>query len=119
VHDLVEFIDLNYAKPLTVASLARRARLSRFHFIRTFHAATGVTPHQYVRDRRLDRAKHLLETTAMPVTEICQAVGFRSLGSFSALFRRATGHSPRAFRTAHRRPVYIPGCFVRMYRLGR
>jgi len=57
VRDLVEFIDRHYAKPLTVATLARRARLSPFHFIRTFHGFTGMTPHQYVRDRRLDRAK--------------------------------------------------------------
>ena len=119
MRDLIEFIDRHYAKPLTVASLAQRARLSPFHFIRVFRATTGITPHQYVRDRRLDRAKHLLETTGMPVTEVCLAVGFRSLGSFSSLFRRATGQSPIAFRASRRRPVYIPGCFVRMYRLGR
>ena len=117
--DVAQFIDLNYAKPLTVAALARRARLSRFHFIRTFRACTGLTPHQYVRERRLARARHLLSTTTMPVTEVCQAVGFTSLGSFSTLFRRATGQSPVAYRASERRPVYIPGCFVRMYRLGR
>lgn len=117
--ELVEFIDRNYAKPLTVAALARRARLSPFHFIRAFRSATGVTPHRYVRDRRLDRARHLLSTTTMPVTEVCQAVGFTSLGSFSSLFRRATGQSPAAFRASRRRPAYIPGCFVRMYRVGR
>ena len=119
MHNVVEFIDRNYAKPLTVAALAKRARLSPFHFIRTFRAATGMTPHQYVRDRRLDRARHLLSTTTMPVTEVCQAVGFASLGSFSSLFRRATGRSPVAYRAAERRPVYIPGCFMRMYRIGR
>ena len=114
-----EYIDRNYAKRLTVAALARRARLSRFHFIRTFRAATGLTPHQYVRERRLERARHLLSTTPMPVTDVCQAVGFTSLGSFSTLFRRATGLSPIAFRSSTRRPVYIPGCFMRMYRVGR
>ncbi len=113
------FIDRNYAKQLTVAALARRARLSPFHFIRSFRAATGLTPHQYVRERRLERARHLLSTTPMPVTDVCQAVGFASLGSFSALFRRATGLSPIAFRASTRRPIYIPGCFVRMYRIGR
>jgi transcriptional regulator GlxA family with amidase domain len=116
---VIQYIDRNYAKPLTVATLARRARLSPFHFIRTFRAATGLTPHQYVRERRLERARHLLSTTPMPVTDVCQAVGFTSLGSFSTLFRRATGLSPIAFRSSTRRPVYIPGCFMRMYRLGR
>jgi transcriptional regulator GlxA family with amidase domain len=117
--EVVEFIDRHYAKPLTVAELANRARLSPFHFIRTFRAATGLTPHQYVRERRLDRARHLLSTTTMPVTEVCQAVGFTSLGSFSTLFRRSTGKSPVAYRASERRPVYIPGCFMRMYRIGR
>lgn len=116
---VIEFIDRNYAKSLTVAVLARRAKLSPFHFIRAFRSATGLTPHQYLRERRLDRARHLLSTTSMPVTEVCEAVGFTSLGSFSTLFRRATGQSPNAFRASRRRPVYIPGCFVRMYRLGR
>ncbi len=116
---VIAFIDCHYAKPLTVASMARRARLSPFHFIRAFRLATGLTPHQYLRERRLDRARHLLSTTPMPVTEVCQAVGFTSLGSFSTLFRRATGQSPAAYRARRRRPVYIPGCFVRMYRLGR
>ena len=114
-----DYIDRNYAKRLSIAALARRARLSRFHFIRTFRAATGLTPHQYVRERRLERARHLLSRTPMPVTDVCQAVGFTSLGSFSTLFRRATDLSPIAFRASTRRPVYIPGCFMRMYRIGR
>jgi AraC-like DNA-binding protein len=117
--EVVEFINRHYARPLTVAALARRARLSPFHFIRAFRAATGLTPHQYLRERRLERARHLLSTTTMPVTEICQSVGFTSLGSFSNLFRRATGQSPVAYRASRQRPVYIPECFVRMYRLGR
>jgi AraC-like DNA-binding protein len=117
--DLVDYIDRHYAKPLTVVRLARRAGLSPFHFIRAFRSATGATPHQYLRARRMDRAMHLLATTPMPVTEICEAVGFRSLGSFSTLFRRLTGVSPAAFRASRRRPVYIPSCFVRMYRAGR
>jgi AraC-like DNA-binding protein len=119
VRDVVEFIDRHYAKPLTVAALARRARLSPFHFIRCFQASVGKTPHQYVRARRLERAQHLLATTPMPITEICHAVGFRSLGSFSTLFRRMTGQSPAAYRAAHRRPTYVPGCYLRMYRVGK
>ena len=91
-------IDQYYAKPLTVKQLAAIAGLSAFHFIRSFHASVGQTPHQYLRARRIDRARELLVTTAMPITEICDAVGFQSLGSFSALFRRLTGETPAAFR---------------------
>ena len=113
------YIDRYFAKPLTVPHLARRAKLSPYHFIRAFRAETGLTPHQYLRMRRIERAQHLLATTPMDVTEICEAVGFKSLGSFSSVFRRITGHSPTAFRAARRRPAYIPSCFIRMYRVGR
>jgi len=113
-----QYIDRHYGKPLTVPHLARLARLSTFHFIRAFRAETGVTPHQYLRARRIDRACELLVTTPMPVTEICDAVGFQSLGSFSALFRRMTGEAPAAYRAKRRRKVVIPRCFIRMYRAG-
>ena len=113
---LRDFIDRHYARPLTVDLLAARCGLSAFHFIRAFRTAFGTTPHQYVRDRRLGRAKELLVTTALPVTEICDQVGFQSLGSFSSLFRRLTGETPAEYRAKRRRNVYIPGCFVRMYR---
>jgi AraC-like DNA-binding protein len=114
-----EFIDRHYAKPLTVDRLAARCRLSSFHFIRAFRSAFGMTPHQYLRERRLDRAKELLVTTPLPVTEICDQIGFQSLGSFSSLFRRMTGETPAEFRAKRRKNVYIPGCFVRMYRADR
>ena len=113
---LREFIERHYAKSLTVDMLAARCGLSAFHFIRAFRAVYGTTPHQYVRDRRLERAKELLVTTALPVTEICDQIGFQSLGSFSSLFRRLTGETPAEYRAKRRRNVYIPGCFVRMYR---
>lgn len=114
-----EFIDRHYAQPLTVDLLADRCRLSSFHFIRAFRAAFGTTPHQYVRERRIERAKELLVTTPLPVTEICDGVGFHSLGSFSSLFRRLTGETPAEYRAKRRKTVYIPGCFVRMYRADR
>jgi AraC-like DNA-binding protein len=114
-----DFIDRHYAKPLTVDRLAGRCALSPYHFIRAFRAAFGVTPHQYLRARRLDRAKELLVTTPLPVTEICDQIGFQSLGSFSSLFRRITGETPAEYRDKRRKNVYIPGCFVRMYRADR
>jgi AraC-like DNA-binding protein len=114
-----EYVDTHYAKPLTVSRLASMAGLSTFHFIRAFRAATGQTPHQYLRARRIERACELLVTTPIPVTEICDAVGFQSLGSFSALFRKLTGETPAAYRAARRRSVPIPSCFIRMYRADR
>jgi AraC-like DNA-binding protein len=57
-----------------------------------------VTPHQYLRRRRLERAARLLRETARPVTGICLDCGFQSLGAFSSLFRARYGASPREFR---------------------
>jgi AraC-like DNA-binding protein len=93
--------------------------LSTYHFIRAFRAATGQTPHQYLRARRIARAQELLVNTPMPVTEICDAVGFQSLGSFSSVFRKLTGETPARYRGSRRRLPYIPGCYVRMYRADR
>ena len=114
-----EFVDRHYARPLTVDRLAARCGLSPFHFIRAFRAAFGTTPHQYQRERRLERAKELLVTTPLPVTEICDRIGFQSLGSFSSLFTRLTGETPAAYRSQRRKSVPIPSCFVRMYRAER
>jgi AraC-like DNA-binding protein len=114
-----DFIDRHYARPLTVERLAAMAGLSPFHFIRAFRAAFGQTPHRYLRDRRIERAKELLITTPLPVTEICDLIGFQSLGSFSTLFRRLARETPAEFRAKRRKNVYIPGCFVRMYRAER
>ncbi len=119
VRDVAEvraFIDRHYAKPLTIDRLADLAGLSTFHFIRAFRAHAGHTPHRYLRDRRLERAKELLVTTPIPVTEICDTIGFQSLGSFCSLFRRVTGETPAAYRAARRKQSYIPTCFIRMYR---
>ena len=104
---------------MTVAQLAALAGLSLFHFIRAFRSAVGETPHQYLRARRIERAKELLVTTPMPITEICDAIGFQSLGSFSSLFRRLTGETPAEYRARRRRSPYIPSCFVRMYKADK
>jgi AraC family transcriptional regulator len=97
-----DFIDASFAEPLTVARLARVACLSPFHFQRLFKQAFGETPMQRVQEQRLARAARLLADTDRDVTWICHEVGFESLGSFSALFRRRLGASPRAFRQMRR-----------------
>ncbi len=95
-----DLIDLRYAEPLDLAALAREAGYSKFHFHRAFAAAYGETPHAYLTRRRLERAKTLLRVANLSVTEICFLVGFESLGSFSALFRRVVGQTPSEYRRA-------------------
>ena len=94
----VEYIDDNLRSELTLASLAESVSLSPGHFAHAFRQATGVTPHRYVLERRVERAKTLLRGSDMPITEIADRVGCSSHSHFSVLFHRITGVTPREFR---------------------
>ena len=114
-------IDERYAEPLAVDDVARAAGLSLYHFIREFRRAFGCTPGRYLRERRLTRARQLLAVSDVPVTEVCFAVGFESLGSFCTLFRKSEGTTPAAYRAAQRAgrasrsaAPFVPGCFLHM-----
>ena len=104
-------MDRTYAEPLDVPSLARIAHVSEAHFIRTFRATFGETPHLYLQRRRIERAMFLLRSTDHSVTEICMNVGFASLGTFSRTFRDIVGETPSEYRA--RGPVpQAPTCFA-------
>jgi AraC-like DNA-binding protein len=103
----------------TIEDLAREVRISPFHFIRQFEAVFGVTPHQYRTQLRLDRAKELLASGQLSVTDICMEVGFSSLGSFSTLFTRRFGETPSAYRRRVRAVDLGPGCLSLMGHLPR
>ena len=103
-------MDRAFDQPLDVAAVARVASLSDDHFITSFRAAFGETPHRYLQRRRVERSMFLLRETELSVTEICFAVGFTSLGTFSRTFREIVGASPSAYRAGHA-PLYAPNCF--------
>jgi transcriptional regulator GlxA family with amidase domain len=110
-----DLVDSRYAEPLDLEALARAANVSPRHFSRSFRRTFGETPYQYLLSRRIERARHLLRTTDMQVVEICLAVGFTSVGSFTTTFRRHVGKSPTAFRRDHGGPSAadrIPLCHV-------
>jgi transcriptional regulator GlxA family with amidase domain len=106
-------MDRAYAEPLDIAALARVARVSQAHFIRTFRATFGETPHRYLQRRRVERAMWLLRESDRSVTDICLDVGFNSLGTFSRTFREIVGASPVAYRRSTE-PVggAVPTCFA-------
>ena len=117
------FIDENLEQPLSLADIAQRAHLSRYHFVRLFHGLFHETPHQYLVRKRIEKAKELLAHSSLSITEICLAVGFESLGSFSTRFHKTVGWSPSIYRArvlAQRRNPYqfIPGCFCIMVGLS-
>ncbi|NIH78298.1 helix-turn-helix domain-containing protein [Amycolatopsis viridis] len=104
-------MDRAYARPLDVAALARMVHVSEAHFIRTFRATFGETPHRYLQRRRVERSMFMLRETERSVTEICFAVGFTSLGTFSRTFREIVGRSPSEYRRSAGPPVAAPSCF--------
>ncbi len=104
-------MDRAYAQPLDVPALSRVAHVSAAHFIRTFAATFGETPHRYLQRRRVERAMFLLRATDRSVTDICLDVGFTSLGTFSRIFREIVGLTPSAHRK--RGPIRaVPTCFA-------
>ena len=112
--------DRYYREPLDLGMLAAVANLSKFHFQRLFSVTYGISPAAYVSQRRIERAQDLLRATNLTATEVCFAVGFRSVGSFSTRFRELVGESPSAFQRRYSATgaPRIPGCFVFMWGLA-
>jgi AraC-like DNA-binding protein len=119
-----DYLHAHHAEPLSLADLASQAAISPYHFLRLFREAFGATPHQYLIDVRIERAKALLAVGHGSVTDVCLDVGFSSLGSFSALFARRVGRSPSEWRrrtwqvakeTYGLAPLAIPWCFWNHY----
>jgi AraC-like DNA-binding protein len=96
-----DYLHAHPARPISLSEVAAAACLSPFHLLRVFQAAFYQTPHQYLNNCRLARAKFLLEKRRIPVTAICLECGFSSLGSFSTLFHQRCGMPPRAWRKRH------------------
>jgi len=116
-----EFIDECYHQPLDLDQISGEACLSRFHFLRLFRRAFNKTPHQYLTQRRIEKAKELLSSSGLTVTDVCFEVGFESLGSFSSLFHKHVGRPPIAYRAIvferRERQQKVPACFLMMHRV--
>ena len=108
-------MDRDYSKPLDVPALARIAHVSESHFIRTFGATFGETPHRYLQRRRVERAMFLLRETDRSVTEICFDVGFASLGTFSRTFSEIVGEPPTTYRWRAADLRAVPACFMKAW----
>ena len=107
-------MDLAYAEPLDVRTVAAVAHVSPAHFIRCFRSVFGETPHRYLQRRRVERSMFLLRETDRSVTDICFDVGFTSLGTFSRMFREIVGETPSAYRAGNG-PIVAPNCMQMMF----
>jgi AraC-like DNA-binding protein len=122
------FIDENFDQPLDLNIISRHSCISRFHFHRLFTRIYRKTPHRYLTQKRIDNAKQLLAGNELSVSEICNNVGFESIGSFSILFKKEIGFAPQYYRNlayqkkqlAKEQPKrFIPHCFIETYKLDR
>ncbi|HLG34282.1 MAG TPA: AraC family transcriptional regulator [Bacteroidia bacterium] len=114
------FIDANFSENIDLDGISEQASFSKFHFIRIFKKIYGKAPHQYLSYVRLEKAKELLKQD-ISVTEVCFAVGFDSLSSFTGLFKRCVGLTPLAYQsqqhhrkaeTANAPLKFIPNCYA-------
>ena len=119
------YIDENFQDAIDLEDISRKACLSRFHFHRLFRQVYKRTPHQYLTKKRLDKARDLLAINK-PVTEVCNEVGFESIGSFSVLFKKEIGFAPQYYRNmACKKKMEqqaqpkkaIPHCFIEQYKM--
>jgi AraC family transcriptional regulator len=103
LHLARDYIKASYNQSITLEEIAAIACLSSSHLLRTFKQAFGQTPHQFLITERLRQTCQLLVSTKRSITDICLEVGFESLGSFSWLFRRRFGLSPKTFRATYQK----------------
>ena len=94
----IEFMHDNFGSEIALEEIAGAAYLSEYHFARLFKQITGVTPHVYLANLRLDRARKLLAETTLSISEIASTVGYQSQSHFTKVFKSITGVTPRAYR---------------------
>jgi AraC-like DNA-binding protein len=119
------YIDDNYNGSIDLDEISQKAFLSKFYFHRLFRKIYRSTPHQYLTKKRLEQAKNLLAENK-PVNEVCNEVGFESIGTFSILFKKEIGFAPQYYRNiAFKKKMEqqeqprkaIPHCFIEQYKL--
>ena len=117
------YIDSHYFENIDLEQISNQSKFSKYHFIRLFKNAFGQSPHQYLIDVRLAKAKTLLANN-YSVKAACFEVGFESIPSFTTLFKKKTGRTPHAYVKQmeaqniqkQSSPLsFIPNCFVESY----
>ena len=122
-----DYIADNYQAPLNLSDIAKCSYMSPYHFLRVFKNTYGETPNEFLIRLRLEQAKKMLITENYSVSEVCEKVGYTSLGSFSSLFLKQVGMAPTLYRRKlwalsaekYRFPSQaIPACYAHKF-LGK
>jgi len=95
------FMEKFYPDQVELNDLAKVAFMSKFHYVRIFQRMYGLTPRHYLRDLRISKAKELIRN-GLPVTQVCLEIGYESVTTFSAVFKKCTGYTPREYRLIHK-----------------
>ncbi len=116
------YMDERFHERIDLDRLSRQACLSRYHFHRLFRQIYRLTPHQYLTRKRIEAARKSLAVNRLTITEICNDVGFESIGLFSTLFKKEIGQAPRQLpksgpaktgTDAHAPPLFYPPLLYR------
>jgi len=100
VQRALDHIHANLAAPMRLEDIAAAARMSIYHFSRTFRKTTGIGPHRYLVQARVERVKDLLHSGSRSLAEIADAAGFSDQSHMSRVFRKFTGMTPKAYRAS-------------------
>lgn len=104
-----DYISVNISENISLDDLALVSKYSRYHFLRAFKKSTGLSPNQYLLNKRLSLAKKLLSSTDESITDVSLNVGFQNVSYFSKKFRRHTGMNPSKYRESTK--VGLSECF--------
>lgn len=92
------FLAERYSGSFNLAEAAKYSCMSQYHFSRVFTKTFGESPYEYIVRLRIEKAKNMLITENFSVSEICEEIGYSSIGSFSFLFHKKVGMSPTQYR---------------------
>ena len=92
------YVETHLHEKISLRSMAQQIRMSPYHFGRLFKQSTGLSPHQYLLEQRILKAKELLADHRLAIAEISQRLGFGSRAHFTTTFRQRAGTTPRQYR---------------------
>jgi len=95
---VIAFVDANVSQDLCLSTLAAVAGMSPYYFCRSFKQSTGITPHRYVLNRRMEQARQLLEQKSISLLEVAHLVGFTDQSQFTRVFHKMVGTTPSHYR---------------------